>query len=154
MKRYRNILIVRIVTALAYLAFGLVFLYRVYVPKVTREFHTLIGWPPFYQYVLPGMFLCFIIGYSLYVFFDSLVPLLSEKHFKTHYVRDTDERLTLIKVKSGTSLFRAVFFFETVVSVALFPSLTPVEFGMLVLNLFALLVLYGLFRLYCFIKLR
>jgi hypothetical protein len=140
--------------ALAYETFSLVFLYRIYIPKFTQEFHTLIGWSPFYQYVLPGLFLCFVTVYSLYVFVDSLIPLCNEKQFKRHFVRDADERLTLIKEKSGTNLFRVVFLFETAVAVFSSPSLSPVELGTFILNLFALLFLYGLFRMFYLFQTR
>lgn len=154
MKQYRLVLLARILSAVAYETFGIVFLYRIYIPKFTREFTTLIGWPPLYQYVLPGLFLCFVSIYSMFIFVDSLIALLSETQYRKHYIRDMDERLKLIKEKSGTNVFRVVFLFETAVAVLVYPSLTPVEFGTIVLNLFALLVIYGLFRAYYHIKLR
>jgi hypothetical protein len=146
MKAYRIKLLLRLITAIFYEVVGLLYVYRIYVPIIAREIQLLIGWPPFFQYVLPFSLLCLITVYSLYVIVDSSIALLNEQSLKEHFIKDTDERLVSIKEKSGTKLFRIIFLFETLIAFS-FGHENPIVFGLLILNMFVLLGIYGGFRL-------
>ena len=153
MKKFKTDVIWRLIISITYEIFSVVFIIRLFFPEPPEEIVLLLEWAPLFKYVFPSILMFSVAIYSLITMIDSIFLLANPKLIKKRFIHNTDERILLIRQKSGSKFFRVVLYIEIIITI-IFGVSDPVVFAGLLMNDIILVLVYTGFRIYYSISLK
>jgi hypothetical protein len=153
MNEYRTSIIWRLIISITYEIISVIYIVRLFMDAPSGELELILEWAPLFKYIFPSILMFSVSLLSLVNIVDALCLLLNSKFLKKRYIRITDERLVLIREKSGSKIFRVIIYMEVLITI-IFGATDPVLFTGLLLNVMLITLVFIGFRAYYSIKLK
>jgi len=153
MKEFRISIIWRLIVSITYEVVSVIYIVRLFVDEPSGEWELLLEWTPLFKYIFPSILMFSVALLSLVNIVDTLCLLISSKQMKKRYIRITDERLVLIREKSGSKIFRVILYMEVLITI-LFGANDPILFAGLLLNVMLIASVFVGFRVFYSCKLK
>lgn len=153
MKEFRISIIWRLIVSITYEIVSVIYIVRLFMDEPSGEWELLLEWAPLFKYIFPSILMFSVALLSLVNIVDTLCLLINSKLMKKRYIRITDERLVLIREKSGSKIFRVILYMEVLITI-LFGATDPVLFAGLLLNVMLIASVFVGFRVFYSYKLK